>query len=1032
MSSTLSEHYDPERVEQHVKRYWSDVDAYERSKEANADGEPFFFVDGPPNTSGRMHCGTAWGKVLKDAFLRYYRMRGRDVVARPGYDTHGLPVERRVEAELGVESKQDIEEYGVEQFVADCRAFVGDNRASMDDEFADLGVWMDWDDPYQTMDTEYMEVVWTAFAELYERGLLDREQRIVNTCPNCETSVAETRLNYETREATAAYVGFPLEDHDGWLVTWTTTPWTVTANQFVAVDEAATYLAVETPSRRLYVAEECVDDVMQALGVADWTVRDRLPGAALDGWTYRNPLADCLPADAPSQHGVVAPAEYVERDRTGLVHSAPGFGEVDFERGRELGLSAYAPLNESGRFVDAGEFEGLPLDELRDVVLSALDANDALLAHHDHEHDYPRCPRCDTAVLYRAADQWVVQVSTFKSDLLDAVDDTTWYPEEARDNRFRSMVEEAPDWNVSRQRYWGTPVPVWSCEDCGHEVVVGDAEELVELTDLNERPEDLHRPAVDPLSVECPHCGGDASRDPDVLDVWFDSSVASWATERVHPPDLPAHWPADLLVEGHDQTRGWFLMQLYMGVVLGDQAPYEEVLMHGFATLDGRAMSKSTGHVLRPPEVVAEHGRDALRGHLLLHNPTRDVNLDSELSGVETVADNLDVIWNVYRFGLLYMSMDDHAPVMPLETEPEDRAVLDDWVLSRLQATVETVHEEMANRRTDRAFTAVVDFLVEDVSRTYVPGVRDRVWGGSEAAYDALGTVLQAGTRLLAPFTPFLAETLYQELDGDATTVHATFFPTADDSLRDRTLEAQINRVGELEETTATARQRAGRKHRWPVVEVVVETTDETLTEAVRTHRDILKHRLNAKNVLLTRQYDRTVTRPVPRMDELGPAFGQAAPDVAEAIREQRVTEFPATVTVDGTTRTVTGDMVTVNKEAPSSVEAVAFEHGTVYVDTSLTTSVKREGVVRDLLRRAQDLRADLDVEMEEPVVLGVESDTTFVREAIEAFRDELAAEVRADRVQFTVDEMDATTEWAVDEATVSVGVRRLREAKPP
>ena len=1023
----LPEHYSPETVEQHVKNHWEAVDAYERAKQSSADGDPLYFVDGPPNTSGAMHCGTAWGKVLKDAFLRYYRMQGRDVLARPGYDTHGLPVERRVEAALGIDSTAELGPDGVEQFVDDCRAFAAEHERAMTEEFADLGVWMDWDQPYRTMDSEYIDVVWTTFAELHDRGLLSRERRVVNTCPDCETSVAETRLGYERREATAAYVGFPLQEREGWLVTWTTTPWTVVGNQFVAVDPDATYLAVETPARRLYLAADCLDDVVEALDLEAYTVSDRYAGTDLVGLTYRNPLADRLPDDAPARTGQVAAAPYVDRDRTGLVHSAPGFGEEDFRRGRELDLPAYAPLDATGAFDhDASPYVGLAVEELREAVLSDLDAADALLATHAHEHEYPRCPRCDTEVLYRATEQWVVQVSAFRERLLSALEETEWTPDDARENRFRPTVEDAPDWNVSRQRYWGTPVPVWVCSACGEDVVVRDAADLADRAGLDDSPEDLHRPAVDDLHVECPACGGPAERESDVLDVWFDSAVAAWASARTRPPETPPDWPADLIVEGHDQTRGWFLMQLYMGVVFADRAPYEEVLMHGFAQLDGRAMSKSTGHVLRPPEVVEEHGRDALRGQLLSHNPTRDVSLDTGMSGVERMRERLDVVWNVHRFALLYMGMDDHAPVPTLDCPPEQRQLLDDWVLSRLQGTVETVHEAMANRRSDRAFEAVLDFLVEDVSRYYVRAVRERVWEGSPAAYDTLGTVLHEAVRLLAPFVPFLAERLHGALGGDAPTVHATPLPEASERLRDPALERRVGRLRALEEATARARHRAGRKQRWPVVEVVVETEDEVLQELVTTERGLLERRLNTRAVLATREYDRRRPRVEPDMGELGPAFGEAAPAVARALREQSPTEFPATVTVecpDADTVTVTEQMVTVSEETPETVEAVPFEHGTAYVDTSLTTGLKREGIVRDLRRRAQRLRDELDLDVDEEVVLGVEADSGLVREAVETYRARLAAETRASRVVEDTTGAEATASLTVDGTTVDVGV---------
>jgi len=1023
---TLPDHYEPETVEQHAQRHWDETDAYEHVKEQHSDGETLYFVDGPPNTSGDMHCGTAWGKVLKDALLRYHRMQGRDVVARPGYDTHGLPVERRLEDELGFESKGDVQEYGVEQFTEACRAFVEANRTQMDEEFADLGVWMDWEDPYQTMDTEYMETVWTAFRELHDRGLLVRHKGVVNTCPDCETSVAETRLSYETREATAAYVGFPLDDGEGWLVTWTTTPWTVTGNQFVAVDEDATYAVVETDGQRLYVAENCVDEVTSAVSVDDYEVVDRLQGSELVGRSYGNPLAPQLPSDSPARSGEVAHAEYVDLERTGLVHSAPGYGAEDFDRGRELGLPGYAPLDEAGTLTDgAGAYAGLDVEDAVPAVLSDLEAAGALLATGTHAHEYPQCPRCDSEVRYRATEQWHVTVTEFREELLDAVEETRWHPAEARDNRFRAMVADAPDWNLSRQRYWGTPVPVWTCGDCGHDVVVGDAAELADRAGLDEVPDDLHRPTVDGVTLECPDCGGTAHREEDVLDVWFDSAVASWASARVRPPETPEAWPADLVVEGHDQTRGWFLMQLYLGVAFADRAPYEEVLMHGFATLDGEAMSKSTGHVLRPPTVVEKHGRDPLRAQLLSHNPSRDVNLTSDMAGVATLENRLDVVWNVYRFALLYMDLDDHDPVPAVGSTAPGRTVLDDWLLSQLQGTVADVNAAMEECRTDRALERVLDFLVEDVSRYYVKTVRERVWNGDEAAYDVLGTVLCESAKLLAPFVPHLAERLYGALDRPELTVHATQFPAPSEEYRDVELEELVDRVRRVEEAAATARQRAGRKQRWPVAEVVVETDDPQLGEAVREYRDLFERRLNAEAVVATRAYDRLVETADPRMERLGPEFGDQAHDVAAAVREETVTTFPATVTVGGTPVTVEEEMVDVREETPGSVEREPFEYGTVYVDTTLTTSLKREGVYRDVLRRAQKLRDSLDVAMDEQVVLAVETDDTLVREALDQYRTELREEARADRVVEDTGDADVTLAWSTDGASVEVGARR-------
>ncbi|WP_436926448.1 isoleucine--tRNA ligase [Halosimplex amylolyticum] len=1079
MPERLPDHYDPNAVEQHVKDHWNDPDAfpgvdapaatshayeYAKQRAAEAEGEDFYFLDGPPFTSGRMHVGNAWGKILKDALLRYHRMCGRDVRPRPGYDTHGLPVEVNVEQAHEFETKQAVEAYGVDRFVDECREFVEDQRAVMDEEFRDLAVWMDWDDVYQTMDPEYVDAVWDAFAALYDRGLVERGHQVVNTCPRCETAVSDSRLEYEDRTVAAAYVGFPLADGEGTLVAWTTTPWTVVGNQFVAVDAEGEYAVVDVADGALdagvaadgplYVAAERVPAVMDALGVAadDYAVTETVPGSDLVGLTYEHPLADRLP-DHPTPRGTVVHADYVETggDGTGLVHSAPGFGHEDFERARELqadgdlDLPTYSPVDLAGRFTEqAGPFAGQRVHgEGREAVVDALRDAGALLATEQFAHEYPQCPRCDTDVVFRAAEQWLVRVTELKDDLLDAVGETTWYPAEARDGRFRNTVENAPDWNVSRQRYWGSPLPVWHCGDCDRDVVVSSRADLAERADLDDVPEDPHRPVVDEVTVPCLDCGADATRVADVLDVWFDSAVASWASLRERPSrnPRPDEWPADLVVEGNDQTRGWFLMQLYLGVAFAGRAPYEEVLMHGWALLDGEPMSKSRGHVLRPPEVAEAHGRDALRAHLLGHEQQgQDVTMTSDMEGVETTRDRFDVVWNVARFAAMFMAEDDYEPTLAPTAAAADRTVLDEWVLARLREVTETATEAFEHREPNVALDATLEFLVEDVSRYYVQTVRDRVWtpastADKRAAYDALGTVLAASVRLLAPFAPHLAERLYHALDGPADagepTVHATGWPEADAlGLPSRPdLVGHVDALREAEGAVAVARQEMGRKHRWPVAEVVVETTDEAVAEAVETHRDLLAGRCNAETVTLTDRYPARERVVVPEMDALGPRFREDASAVAEAVEGRSAGALPLSVTVEGREYEVTADVVSVVERVPDGVSRVPFDGGTVYVDESLSERLRRSGLARDVTRRAQEMRAELALDVDERVRLSVVTDDAEVQAAVTDHADDLRAAVRVDALAVagaatgTDDEYELTRDWTVAGSRVTLGM---------
>ncbi|MDR9381851.1 MAG: isoleucine--tRNA ligase, partial [Natronomonas sp.] len=611
----VDDQYDPHAVEEQVFEYWDDVDAYEKTKRHRADGENFFFVDGPPYTSGAAHMGTTWNKTLKDAYIRYKRMCGYDVTDRPGYDMHGLPIETKVEEKLSFENKKDIEAFGEENFIDECKQFADEQLEGLQNDFKSFGVWMDWDDPYKTVDPEYMEAAWWGFSKAHDRGLVEQGKRSISQCPRCETAIANNEVEYEHVDDPSIYVKFALEDRDGFLVIWTTTPWTIPANTFVAVDPEATYLAVGAEkggeTEVLYLEESCVEEVLDRGGYNAYEIREELSGEDLVGWRYEHPLREEVP-DAPAFEGAleVYGAEYVEADRTGLVHSAPGHGEVDFERGEELGLDVFCPVGPDGVFeAAAGEYAGQFVKDADDEIIADLDANGLLLASEEYHHDYGHCWRCDTPIIQMVTDQWFITVTDIKDELLANVDDSEWYPQEACDVRFKDFIRDSPDWNVSRQRYWGIPIPIWTPTDWSGDVadaiVVSTREELAERVDQEIDPEtvDIHKDTVDELTIT--EEGVTHTRVPDVFDVWLDSSVATWGTIG-YPKNEEAFeelWPADLIMEAHDQTRGWFWSQLGMGSAALGEVPYKRVLMHGWALAeDGRKMSKSIGNIVAPQE----------------------------------------------------------------------------------------------------------------------------------------------------------------------------------------------------------------------------------------------------------------------------------------------------------------------------------------------------------------------------------------------------------------------------------------------
>ncbi len=1052
----LADQYDPDAVEDRVFSYWDAINAYERTRAHRADGEEFFFVDGPPYTSGSAHMGTTWNKTLKDLYIRYLRMSGYDVTDRPGYDMHGLPIETQVEEQLGFENKKDIEEFGEENFIRECKEFAEAQLEGLQSDFESFGVWMDWDNPYRTVDPVYMEAAWWGFQQAHERGLVEQGKRSINQCPRCETAIANNEVEYHDVGKPSIYVTFPLADRPGSLVIWTTTPWTIVANTFVAVDEELEYVAVDAmrdgETDRLYVAKPCLEDVLSAGRYEDYEIAETYTGGDLVGWNYEHPLADAVPDHASGADSLqVYTADYVEADRTGLVHSAPGHGEEDFERGAELGLEVFCPVGSDGRFTAAaGKYADQFVRDANESIIEDLDDRGRLLASETgHSVREGQCWRCDTDIVRIVTDQWFITVTDIKDELLANIEDSEWYPQWARDNRFRDFVEEAPDWNVSRQRYWGIPIPIWTPEEWDGSmdsvVVIGDRTELAERVDQDIDPTsvDLHKGTVDDLTIT--EDGVVHTRVEDVFDVWLDSSVATWGTVEYpqHTEDFERLWPADLILEAHDQTRGWFWSQLGMSTAALGEIPYETVLMHGYANMpDGRGMSKSKGIFVDPHEVIETHGVDPMRLFLLSVTPQGE---DMNFSWEETaeMERRLNILWNVTRFPLPYMRADGFDP-STTTLDDVTLEIVDEWILSRLQTTIQEMTRAMNDFENHRAVDTLLNFVIEDVSRFYVQVVRERMWDEADspskrAAYATLYRVLERTGALFAPFTPFVAEELYGAITGDEghPTVHMCDWPDADAALRDPKLEADISVVRAVEEAGSNARQRAGRKLRWPVSEVVVDTDSNTVADAVRAHRDLVGDRLNARSVTIvgpSEDWGALRYSGEADMSELGPAFGDEARNVMEALNDARVAEPTLPALEDAVSTTLgepvelTDSMVSFRREPPEGVTASEFEMddggGVVYVDTTLSPEIESEGYAREVIRRVQEMRKELELDMDRRVRLEYHIDDDRVADLVADHEELIAEEVRAAETGPVTDGYRQT--WSVEGVEMDIAIDPL------
>jgi len=988
----VAANFNAKESERAVQEHWRINDTYATVKQHRSGGKSFFFVDGPPYTTGTIHLGTAWNKILKDSILRYHRMNGRNVIDRAGYDMHGLPIEVKVEQELGFESKKDIEKYGIREFIERCREFAIRNKLLMDDQFASLGVWLDFKNAYQTVKPEYIEAAWWTLARAEEKGMLERGHRVVNWCPRCETAIADAEVEYADETDPSVFVKFPLKGRTNeFLVIWTTTPWTLPANVAVAVAkdfEYAKVLAIKDDrDTLLWIAEPLVKAVLKKGRCKDYAILETKKGADLVGWEYESPLASCVPLQREIAHKVLA-ADFVTLENTGMVHIAPGHGWDDFVLGTAEGLAIACPVDGAGKFKEeAGIFAGQFVRDSNENVLVAL--GDHLFAKEIVTHRYGHCWRCKTPIIFRATSQWFLKISGMRDLMLAEVAKVTWYPDWAGSARFYDWIKEARDWCISRQRYWGIPIPVWVCPKCDQYRVIGTISELEERSG---RPlKDPHRPFVDEVTIPC-SCGGTMKRVEDIFDVWFDSAVASWATLGFpgKTEDFENLWPADFITEGQDQTRGWFYSQLGASTIAFGRAPYRSVCMHGFALdAEGKKMSKSFGNVVTPEEVIAKVGIDVLRLYILSSSAPWD-DLKFNWEGVGTTNRAVNILWNVYRFPLPYMILDAFKPANRngvwddtyIRTHIRDMPDEDRFIISRVNSVAATVDSAVKECQLHRATRELVNFILEDLSRWYIQLVRERMWieGESESkhfAYETIYYVMRRLVGLLAPVCPHITEEIYSNLRcaGDPESVHLLDWNKGDPALVDTSLEQAVEIVRSFDDASANARQAGKRKLRWPVSEVVVVTNSEPVRAAIERLSSVCMDRANARIVRVAMgRWERIGWHAEPVMKALGKGFGKDSFKVKGLIETADgnvlKAEIDAGRTVmlgEGTTTFEIGTQhVTFSEKLPAEVFSAPMQDATVYVDVRLDDDLEKVGYEREVIRRIQEMRKQLDLVVSE------------------------------------------------------------------
>ena len=1038
-------------MEERVLAIWREGDVFGRSLEQREGSPLWSFYEGPPTANGKPGSHHVLSRVFKDVYPRYKAMKGHYVPRKAGWDCHGLPVELEVEKELGISSKDEIEEYGIAEFNSRCRDSVFRYVEDWNALTERIGFWIDLEHPYVTMDDDYIESVWWAIARMWEAGSLYEGHKVVPYCPRCGTALSshEVALGYREVEDLSAYVKFrvtepsrgPVQEGDSLLV-WTTTPWTLISNAAVAIGAEIEYVRAKANGGEevVLLAAERVEHVLGE----DAEILDRIKGSDLAGTRYLPPF-DYLDGFGDNGHTAMTAGFVTTDEGTGMVHTALAFGEDDFRFGEENGLTLINPVGLDGRFDESvGEFAGKLVKEVDGEVVTALDGSGSLLRSEPYLHSYPHCWRCDTPLLYYAKSSWYVRTSDARDRMLAANDEIGWHPDHIKDGRFGRWLEGNVDWALSRDRYWGTPLPIWSCEeeDCAETVCIGSKEDLAKLG--GEVPEDLHRPYIDQVVLDCPAegCEGRMHRAEAVIDTWFDSGSMPWA--QYHYPFenrevFEERFPADFICEAIDQTRGWFYTLLAESVQLFDRTSYRNCVCLGLILDgDGQKMSKSKGNVVSPQEVIDTHGADALRWYYLTsQQPWSGYRFSTEAVG-ESMRQFLLTLWNTYSFWILYANTEAIEVASEVGAPPNPSNELDRWILSRLQGTVATVSDRMDDFDCTSAGREIAEFT-DQLSNWYVRLCRSRFWGGDAEAFSTLRYCLVEVAKLLAPFTPFVADEIYRNLVGgeaeefgsEPDSVHLCDYPEAIELLIDRELEEGMAAVHRTVELGRAARAQAKVKIRQPLRRAVVVANDEERA-AVQRLEGLVTSELNVKEIeFVTDAGELADYRVKPNYRTLGPRFGKDMPLVAaavEALDPQAVSTVledggGVGISIEGSEHELAGEDLELVMEPLEGYEVEAASGHAVALSIELDDELISEGLAREIIRAVQNARKEADFEVSDRIRLALDGDPDLVAAARE-HTDYISSETLTEEISW--ESGSDSTKVEIDGRELMLAVERV------
>ena len=1025
-----------------VLKFWKDNNVFEESIKSREGGPVFTFYDGPPTANGKPHIGHILTRTMKDIMPRYKTMKGYKVLRKAGWDTHGLPVELEVEKLLGISGKPQIEEYGIEPFIEKCKESVWKYQSEWEKMSDRVGYWVDMENPYVTYDNNYIESVWWSLRQIWDKDLIYKGHKIVPYCPRCGTSLSshEVAQGYKDIKDQTATCRFKVKGEENtYLLAWTTTPWTLPSNVGLCVNPEHTYVRATLDGITYILAEALVEAVLGTEGVS---ITEKFAGKELCGMEYE-PLFTSAKLDKKAFF-VVADNYVTLTDGTGIVHIAPAFGEDDARVGRSNGLPFVQLVNEQGYFTE--EFTS-DFPQLKDVfvknadpeILKYLKEQGTLFKAIPHTHSYPHCWRCDTPLLYYARDTWFIEMTKVRDRLVANNKTVNWMPESIGEGRFGNFLEGVIDWGLSRSRYWGTPLPIWECK-CGHKHLIGSIEELKSMSPDCPENIELHKPYIDNVHLNCPECGGTMTRVGDVIDCWYDSGSMPFA--QLHYPFenkeiFEENFPADFISEAVDQTRGWFYTLMAISTLIFDKAPYKNVIVLGHVgDKDGIKMSKHKGNVVDPWSVLDVQGADAVRWYFYSASAPW---LPSRFAG-ENVSESqrkfMGTFWNTYAFYVLYANIDNFDPTK-YELKYDTLNMMDKWVLSRLHTLVKSVDEDLENYRIFEAARDMQDFI-DEVSNWYVRRSRERFWQSDMPqdkinAYKTLHTVLVTLAEISAPFIPFMAEQVYQNLvksvdESAPVSVHLCDFPVCDETMIDKTLEKHMNEVLDIVVLGRSCRNESNIKNRQPIGTMYVGATEVLPEEFI----SIVAEELNVKHVEFTTEAADFISYSFkPQMRTLGPKYGKMLNAIRTALTELDGTAAMAELNETGVLKlTIEGQEIELTKDdllistAQKEGYVAATDNGyTVVIDTNLSEELLEEGFVREIISKIQTMRKEADFEVQDHIEVAYTGNDK-VAAIMAKNADYIASEVLANSVLSGTLE-GYTKDWKINGEEVTFTVKK-------